>query len=167
MVIMGIDASLSSTGFCIVESNNQKIDIIKTGVIQTKKDDFKTEDLRIFYICKELAKLILTYYVSKIAIEEQFMARNSKTILSLRKMLGAIMYLVCDMGLELDYLYPTTVRKLLLDNGKAKKEEVAKYIRENIMDLGEYSDKSGKKKTSDIYDATAIALAYNKKLKNK
>ena len=164
---MGIDASLSSTGVCIVESNNETMNIVKVGVIQTKKDDFKTEDLRIFHICKELAKLILTYDVDKVAIEEQFMARNSKTVLSLRKMLGAIMYLVCDMGLELDYLYPTTVRKLLLNNGKAKKEEVAKYIRENIVDLGVYSDKTGKEKTSDMYDATAIALAYDKKVKNK
>ena len=163
MVTMGIDASLSSTGYCILEFKNDRAEIIKVGVIQTKKDDFKSEDLRIFHICKELAKLMLTYDVSKVAIEEQFMARNSKTVLSLRKMLGAIMYLVCDMGLDLSYIYPTTVRKLLLNNGRATKEEVAKYIRNNIIDIGEYSDKSGKKKTSDMYDAIAIAVADNKK----
>ena len=164
---MGIDASLSSTGICIAKSNNKKIEIIETSVIQTKKDDFKNEDLRIFYICKEISKKIINNKVTKIVIEEQFMARNSKTVLSLRKMLGAIMYLIYEMGLELDYIYPTTVRKLVLNNGKAKKEEVAKYIRDNIIDIGEYSDKAGKKKTSDIYDATAIVIAYDKKLKSK
>ena len=164
---MGIDASLSSTGVCIAKSNNETIEIIETSVIQTKKDDFKNEDLRIFYICKELAKKMIDNKVNRVVIEEQFMARNSKTVLSLRKMLGAIMYLVYEMGLELNYLYPTTVRKLLLNNGKAKKEEVAKYIRGNVIDIGEYSDRAGKKKTSDIYDATAIVVAYDKKIKNE
>ena len=167
MVIMGIDASLSSTGYSVLtifDNSDIRGEITKCGVIQTKKGDFENEDSRIFHICKELAKIMLSNNVTQVVIEEQFMARNSRTVLSLRKMLGAIMYLVYEMGLDLDYLYPTSVRKLLLNDGKAKKEDVAKYIRENVIDIGEYSDKAGKNKTSDIYDATALALAYDKKI---
>lgn len=164
MIIMGIDASLSSTGYCVLSSTDN-VEILKTGVIQTKKDEFENEDARIFHICKNLLKIMIDNKVEKVAIEEQFMSKNSRTVLSLRKMLGAIMYAVFDLGIDIDYLYPTTIRKLLLDNGKAKKEEVATYIRKNIIDVGEYSDKAGKKKTSDIYDAIAVAVADNKKIK--
>ena len=64
-------------------------------------------------------------------------------------------------------LAPTTTRKILLGDGKAKKEQVANYIRENIIDIGEYSDKENKtkgiKKTSDIYDSICLAFSYLKK----
>ena len=164
MRILGIDASLSSTGYCVIEYwENKEVKVIATGVIQTKKDKFDNEDWRIYHICNELSNLIKEHEVNKVAIEEQFMARNSKTVLALRKMLGAIMYMVCSMDLNIDYIYPTTVRKLLLNNGKAKKDEVAAYIQANIIDVGEYSDKPGKKKTSDIYDAIAVAVADTRK----
>lgn len=152
---------MSSTGYCVMDSNKDTMSIIKTGVVQTKKGDFENEDLRIIHICKEISNIIIEYKVDEVIIEEQFLARNSKTVLLLRKMLGALMYAIYELNVKVNYLYPTTVRKLVLNNGKAKKEAVAEYIRKRVIDIGEYSDKAGKSKTSDMYDATALALAYH------
>ena len=56
------------------------------------------------------------------------------------------------------------IRKKFGLKGNAKKEEVAKevlkYYPELEMDIGPYSDKANKQKTSDIYDAISIGLSY-------
>ena len=64
-----------------------------------------------------------------------------------------------EYGLEVMYIAPTSVKKFITGSGKAKKDDVAKVIRENYIDIGEYSDSTGKKKTSDIYDAISVAIA--------
>ncbi|HBF6090135.1 TPA: crossover junction endodeoxyribonuclease RuvC, partial [Clostridioides difficile] len=67
-------------------------------------------------------------------------------------------------NIEIEYMYPVSIRKYLMNNGKAKKEKVAAYIRENIIDIGEYINRTCKAKTSDIYDAIALGIAYLNKL---
>ena len=48
--------------------------------------------------------------------------------------------------------------------GSASKENVAKYIRNNYYDAGEFSDKYNKYKTDDKYDALACGIALLKKI---
>ena len=69
-------------------------------------------------------------------------------------------------------MLPTEIRKILLNKGNAKKEEVAKKIQEIYKDnpnvnLGEFNDKSNKKKNSDMYDAISIGVSYIRKKKNE
>ena len=66
--------------------------------------------------------------------------------------------------IDIDLIFPSSVKKLVTGNGRAIKEDVAKYIQENYIDIGEYSDKQGKNKTSDICDAISIAIAHNNKM---
>ncbi|HBF6090131.1 TPA: crossover junction endodeoxyribonuclease RuvC, partial [Clostridioides difficile] len=116
------------------------------------------------YICNTIQEIITTHNIQIVLVEDQFTSRNSKTILSLRKLLGAIMRTVKLNNIEIEYMYPVSIRKYLMNNGKAKKEEVAAYVRENIIDIGEYIDRTCKAKTSDIYDAIALGIAYLNKL---
>ena len=81
------------------------------------------------------------------------------------------MYMLRSRGIRLIYLTPSEIRKKLMNNGSATKEEVAEYIRkyyeydDSIQNLGEFNDKPNKNKNSDIYDAISIALAHNKSTK--
>lgn len=165
MIVMGIDASLSSTGFAIMNIKENDIEFLEIDKIQTKKEHYRSEDFRICAITDRLKEVIQKYNIECIVLEEQFMSKNSKTVLSLRKMLGSIMYMAIHNKVQVEYLYPSTTRKLLMDNGKARKEDVASYIQENYIDIGEYTDKTGKNKTSDMYDALALGIAYYKKEK--
>ncbi len=59
---------------------------------------------------------------------------------------------------------PKEIRKNFGLSGAAKKEEVAqevlKYYPFLEQQIGPYSDKNNKQKTSDIYDAISIGLSY-------
>jgi Holliday junction resolvasome RuvABC endonuclease subunit len=173
--ILTLDLSMSSTGWCV--GNLVKFNIIDYGKLTTQKKDFENEDDRIIYICNYIEDIIKKYNIELVIIEDQYTARNSKTILLLRKALGAVMKTIKNNGCDIRYLYPTTVRKYLnikqrwikrIDKDgketkekiKIGKEEVAIHIQRNYIDIGEFSDKVNKKKTSDIYDAIALYIAY-------
>lgn len=83
--------------------------------------------------------------------------------------MGAIIYVCQELEVQFELLTPTQARKILTGDGKLKKDGVAEYIRQNYIDIGEYSDKEikskGITKTSDIYDSLAISLAWNKRNK--
>lgn len=172
-MILGLDASISSTGWAVVDSDNTLIDF---GKLVTKKDKTIDENLdndrRIFYIASNIGELFKKYNITDIWMENQFLGKNAKTALQLSRLRGALM-MVCKLnGIDLEYPAPTEIRMHLMDNGAATKEEVCDYIRlvvypddERVQALGELNDKPNKSKNSDIYDAIATALAHNKKVK--
>ena len=76
--------------------------------------------------------------------------------------MGAIIYVCMESEVKIELLTPTQARKLLSGDGRLKKEQIANFIRENYIDLGEFSDKVGKGKNSDLYDSLVVSLAWNK-----
>lgn len=164
MNILGLDASLSSTGYSII---NYEENILTYGTINTtaKDDDF----IRTYKIANKIKELIKEYKVDIVVLENSFFGKNPSTGLKLSRLCGAIFYVCVECGVKIEMLAPTTTRKILLGDGKAKKEQVASYIRKNIIDIGEYSDKTNKtkgiKKTSDIYDSLCLAFSFLKKYK--
>ncbi|MCC0662483.1 crossover junction endodeoxyribonuclease RuvC [Clostridioides sp. ZZV15-6597] len=160
-MVLALDVSMSATGWAIINSNKE---VLEYGKIVTKKENFDTEDERMCHICNAIQEIITSHNIQIVLVEDQFTSRNSKTILSLRKLLGAIMRTVKLNNIEIEYMYPVSIRKYLMNSGKAKKEEVAVYVRENIIDIGEYIDRTCKAKTSDIYDAIALGIAYLNKV---
>jgi crossover junction endodeoxyribonuclease RuvC len=79
--------------------------------------------------------------------------------------MGAVIYVCMELEVPFNLLSPTQARKILTGDGKMKKEQMANYIRENYIDLGEFIDRNCKAKNSDKYDALVISLAWNKQHK--
>ena len=67
--------------------------------------------------------------------------------------------------LKLELLYSKNARKILLGNGRGTKSDMANWIRENHIDLGEFIDRNCQAKNSDKYDSLAVSLAWLKKYK--
>ena len=165
MIILGLDLSLSSTGWNIITHEET---ILGHGRICTnarKHAEFE----RMHIVANEIKELIEANSIDTVVVEDQFFAKNPKTGLTLARLMGCIIYVCMETNVKIELLSPTQARKILLGQGKSTKEDVAKFIRENYIDLGEFSDKQGKDKTSDIYDSLAVSLAWNKKnnLNNK
>lgn len=173
-MVLGIDASISSTGYAVIK-NDKFNTAVEFGKLTTKKnnkiDKNIDEDNRIFYITNELSKIIDRNNITVAVMESQFIGKNIKTGMQLSRLRGAIMYMIKSKGIEIEYLTPSEIRKTLLNDGSASKEDVAKYIREYykdnqfVQELGEFNDKANKSKNSDIYDALSIGLAHNKTVK--
>ena len=120
-----------------------------------------------YIIANEINKLIKEYDVTVAVLENSYFGKNPNTGLKLARLCGSVFYVCVDNKILIEMIAPTTVRKALLGDGKAKKEQVANYINENIINIGEYSDKEikskGIKKTSDIFDSIALSFSYLKK----
>lgn len=161
-MILGIDASLTSTGYCVMQEDGEKL--LEIGKI-TPHPKKLTEEQRIFEIANTIDNLIQKYNIDKVAIEAQFLHKNPKTSMQLSRLRGALGYVTTLHNCSIENLPPSTVRKLIMENGSAAKEEVAEFIKEryktdtNVIDLGDFCDRNCKAKNSDIYDAIAIALA--------
>lgn len=160
-MILAIDASISSTGFAIVDCDTN---LVEFGKLTTKSKE-KEED-RIFYITKYIRDLIQKCDIKEVVMENQYLGRNPKTALQLSRLRGAIMFVATDLGASIEHPTPAEIRKKLMSNGSASKEEVAEYVRsyykedERVVALGEFNDRQCKAKNSDIYDAISIGLAY-------
>lgn len=163
MRYLGLDLSISSTGYSVIEVVKDKIEIIDWGKIVTKKGDFENEDYRMNFIANEISNIIHKWGIELVVAENQFISGRTSAIMPLRKLLGYVCRLVYhEYKLRIEYLAPLSVKKRITGTGGATKEMVAKKIQEEYKDIGEYSDKAGKKKTSDIYDAIAVVIAYVK-----
>lgn len=159
MTILGLDLSLSSSGRCIFSNNK----VIAYGKITTKKQDFENDLDRFKYIADEVQEIINKHEIDFAVIEDSVPAKKSRSVMQLNIIKGEVIRTLTLNLIPVGLLYPSTVKKLVTGNGKSSKEEVAQYIRENYIDCGEYNDKPSKSKTSDIYDAIAIAIAWNNK----
>lgn len=160
IILLSLDASMSNTGYAIFEKDK----LIHYGKISTKKSDFNTEDERINYICDRIRTLIVEYEIDNVSCEDQFTSINAKTILTLRKLIGAIVRTSNEFDIQIKYMLPASWRKELgINKGKSKDKKLAAYnylIEHKVVDF-EFRT-SGKNKTDDICDAICIGLAYLK-----
>lgn len=158
--ILAVDPSLTSTGYCVLTENRHIEEINKI----TSNSKNGTENQRIYNILRILDMAVEFYSIIEVAIEDGFTGPNKKGSLSLAKLRGAIVGYFIMKGCSIDESAPKETRVNLGLKGNASKEEVAEYILnlypELLEKIGPYSDKNNKNKTSDMYDAVGIGLAY-------
>lgn len=171
-MVLALDASISSTGFAVVDYDNTLLDCGKITTKKNKKvDNDIDDDNRIVIIANAISELFKKYNMKEVSMENQFVRNNIKTAMQLSRLRGALM-MICKLnGATLYYPTPSQIRSDLMNNGSATKEEVAEYVRlfyinnSMVQALGEFNDRQCKDKNSDIYDAISIGLAYNKTVK--
>ena len=148
-VILSIDASLSSSGWCVCD---EKFNLIKVGKIQTEK----TTDKRYLYIYNEYKKLFKKYKPTIVKMEDGFCGVNLKAGLQLAEVRGLIKTLADKYNATLYTYPPQSIKKAIAGSGKATKEDVYNTLCKIYTDskiyqsIGEFCSKSGKNKTEDI-----------------
>lgn len=167
MRIMGIDASLSTTGYAIYDTEIG--DFILIGKIRTSiKKATPTRSKRIQYLCAELSHIMFWNYVDVVVTEDIYVAQKSAA-LPLGMVRGAIEQLVYDLEFEgLHIIESTKMKKAVTGNGNANKLLTYETLKEIYKDsplvmeaLGKelISDNSAKK-NEDMADAVGLVHAY-------
>ena len=159
-VCLGIDPSLSSTGFCVI--NIWTNEVIDYGVIQTSKKQESSIE-RIDHIKNELHAVIDKYRPKTIIMEGLSFGSGGQ---STRDLAGLFHVLVNHFMNSVPHckicsISPKTLKKRFANNGKASKEE----MNESLMDYNEdlfyrvakVAKSAGK---FDIVDAFALASQY-------
>ena len=132
MRVLGIDPSLQSTGFGIVESDGSRITPVAFGVI--KPDAKSPLDLKLNEIRTEIERLIVAYAPDEAAIENPFYARNIKTALLLGQVRGAVLVAIAAAGCGFFEYSALEIKKAVTGYGQADKEQVMTMVR-SLLDL--------------------------------
>lgn len=170
MRVMGIDASPSTTGYAIYDTDIKdftRVDKIRTSI----KKATPTIGKRIDWICMELSHILLLEEVDVVVIEDIFVnpKQTASSVIPLGMLRGAIQEMM--YGLDYDDLFVIETKKMkkaVTGKGNCNKEatyEAVKKIYKNskaVRDaLGkELLSKNNSQKNEDMADAVGLVHAY-------
>lgn len=169
--ILGIDPSLSSTGFALLEYEEDKLEDLKPlgdknllnlnskytpnlidyGTIETNSKDNLC--YRNNYQRKIMAKLIEKYEPDLIVCEDQYGHLNTSTLKKLSHIRGNFMSLADCYQIPFYLYYPTTIKKIVTGKGNSGKQKM-------IEKINEYYDISLNKKQDNEADGISLALSF-------
>ena len=158
--MLSIDLSLRSTGYCIWENNKLK----KYGIIHTDKDETPFE--RAKYISDTLIKLITdNTCIDRVFIEAPaYAARGSMSYVLMGVHFHVVTNITNDLGKDVIQIPITTIKKQFTGNGRAKKDEIMKFIPEDVLTMFK-KDYVVSRGLTDLCDAYALGWVQFNKLK--
>jgi crossover junction endodeoxyribonuclease RuvC len=160
MIILGLDPGTATTGFGIINSEQNELTLLDYGCITTEKTLTLAE--RLNQISKDLEEIIREWKPNSIAIEEIFFSKNIKTAMSVAHARGVLMQRLASNGYEINEYKPQQIKESVCGYGKAEKKQVQKMV-QMILKMDQLP------RPDDAADAlaTAICHAGNAALKNQ
>ncbi len=148
--ILGLDPSLSSTGWGIVEAQNNRLTYVADGFIPT--DAKLPIEQRLDIIYRTLCNVIETYSPEEASIEQTFLNSNPTTSLKLSMARGVVILSAGTYCIPLFEYEPTKVKKATVGVGRAEKSQVEAMVKILLP--------NAKPKNNDSSDALAIAITH-------
>ena len=158
MIILGIDPGSLNVGYGILQVEKRKI--VAAGCDTLKINPKLQLAERLVQIHSKMDKIIAEYKPDIAVVETIFYGKNIKSAFTLGHARGVILLALAQHNIEIVEYSPREVKKSVVGNGNASKEQVA-YMVQKILTL------STKPKTEDAADALAIALCQFNKNKFK
>ncbi len=151
MRVLGIDPSLRSTGFGIVEARDGSYVPLAFGVIRPSPSlplAGKLNEIRV-----ELGRIFADWSPEDVAIENPFFARNARTALTLGQVRGAVLVAVAESGAGLFEYSALEIKKAVTGYGQADKDQVQVMVR-TLLNLADGP------MSADSSDALAAAICH-------
>jgi crossover junction endodeoxyribonuclease RuvC len=127
MRVLGIDPSLQSTGFGIIENDEDRAKPVAYGIIKpTARLPFfkKLDEIR-----REIEQLIRSYEPDEAAIENAFYAQNVKTAMLLGQVRGAVLVGIAGSSCGFHEYSALEIKKAVTGYGQADKEQVQTMVK--------------------------------------
>ena len=157
MIILGVDPGTNFTGFGVINFIKNNFSRVTHGII--KLPPSKTLPLKLEIIYNELDALIKLYKPDEFAIETAFYGKNVQSAMKIGYARGVSILAAVHNNIPTSEYSPREVKKSIVGNGAASKEQVGFMIR-TLLEI-----KSVKMKY-DESDALAIALCHAFRLKS-
>lgn len=148
--ILGLDPSLSSTGWGIIDVEGSRLKYIADGFIKTDPKKPLPERLDVLY--RTLCEVIETYRPNEASIEIIFLNENPASTIKLSMARGVVVLSVGTYGIPLTEYEPNKVKKATVGVGKAAKDQVETMVKILLPGV--------KPKNNDSSDALAIAITH-------
>ncbi|MCZ7602713.1 MAG: crossover junction endodeoxyribonuclease RuvC [Melioribacteraceae bacterium] len=155
MTIIGIDPGTIFTGFGVIKYHRNQLSLIDSGIIKTPA--VKEMAPRLEAIYNELSLLIRKYDPDAFALETAFYGKNVQSALKIGYARGVSMLAAKHNNLDTAEYSPREVKKSVVGNGAASKEQV-QYMIKKLLSIRKTKIKF------DETDALAVAICHAFKL---
>jgi crossover junction endodeoxyribonuclease RuvC len=152
MITLGIDPGIATTGFGIIqEEQDGRLTVLNFGVIQTTSDLSQAE--RLVQLYKRVKELILLHHPEMGAVEKLFFERNVRTALSVGQARGVTLLAMAELNLQIGEYTPMEVKQAVVGYGGADKSQVQQMVKMILgLDVIPHPD--------DAADALAVAICH-------
>jgi crossover junction endodeoxyribonuclease RuvC len=150
VLIIGLDPSLSCTGWGIVAKSGSRLSHIANGQIKT--DPAASLPERLVTLDRELSDVILAYQPDSAGVEEVFVNKNPQSTLKLGQARGVCLLALARAGLPVSEYATRLVKKAIVGTGAAEKAQVQAMLRVLLPGV--------KLAGADAADALAVAIAH-------
>ena len=150
MIIIGLDPSLTCTGWGVIEASGNRLTHVANGQIKT--DAKAPLAARLLEIDTALAAVLAEYRPEAGAVEEVFVNQNGQSTLKLGQARGVCLLALAKAGLSVAEYAPTLVKQAVVGTGRAEKAQVQamlKVLLPTAVPAG-----------ADAADALAVAIAH-------
>ena len=148
--ILGIDPGLRITGFGLIEKAGSRLAYLGSGCVRAPEDG--SLPLRLKAILDGLREVIAEYRPQQVAVEIVFVNVNPQSTLLLGQARGAAICAAVDADLPVAEYTALQVKKAVVGNGHAAKEQVQHMVRRLLVLPGDPS--------ADAADALACAICH-------
>lgn len=149
MLILGLDPSLSCTGWGVIASEGARISHVANGQIKT--DAGAPMAARLAALQTGLAAVIALHQPTRAAAEEIFVNANPQSTLKLAQARGAVLAACGTAGLTVNEHAARLVKKAMTGTGAAEKAQVAAMVKVLLPGVAIAG--------ADAADALAVAIA--------
>jgi crossover junction endodeoxyribonuclease RuvC len=152
MMVIGIDPGTATTGFGLVQENEDgSLTVIDFGVIQTPPGIAMPERLLSLY--ERLKEILLLHRPQSGAVEKLFFQRNVTTAISVGQARGVALLALAQMNLPVMEYTPLEIKQAVAGYGGAGKQQVQQMVRAllNLQDIP---------RPDDAADALAVAICH-------
>ena len=151
MKILGIDPGMAIVGYGIIDTENNKPELITSGSIQTNKD--MPDSKRLAEIYNDLSSIIEKYKPDCASVENLFFFKNKKTVIPVAEARGVILTVLEKYDIPSFSYTPMEVKQVMTGYGRAEKKEVEQMVKIAL-------ETDTLPKLDDTVDAIAIALCH-------
>jgi len=152
MRILGVDPGLGITGYGVIEPSRDGLKLIEAGVVRTSLKEKISH--RLCSIHKEVQSLVDELRPDVCVLEDLYSHyKHPRTSILMAHARGAILLACAQRGLPVVDYSAKRVKKSVLGNGNASKEQVQRMV-QGILELKEMPS------PNDVSDALALAIAH-------
>lgn len=150
MIIIGLDPSLTCTGWGVIAQSGNRLSHIANGQIKT--DPKASLAQRLVTLDSGLAEVIAEYRPESGAVEEVFVNSNAQSTLKLGQARGVCLLALARTGMPVAEYAARLVKKAIVGTGGAEKAQVQAMLGVLLPGV--------KLAGADAADALAVAIAH-------
>ena len=150
MIILGLDPSLSSTGWGLIRAEGNRLTHLANGQLKTSASEPLPQ--RLSHLASQLEAILADHHPDSAAAEEIFVNKNPQSTLTLAQARGVVLMIAARSGLDVGEYAARLVKKAVVGTGGADKVQVHAMVQRLLPGVAIAGP--------DAADALAVAITH-------